>query len=55
MAIVEQLGDDSWYVVCEACCRMALVFAIVHLYNFFIFYVYFCIVSVHSFLKNIFL
>ena len=33
MALVEQLGDDSWSVVCAACCHMALVFAIMHLYN----------------------
>ena len=32
MAVVEQLGDDSWSVVCAACCHMALVFAIMHLY-----------------------
>ena len=30
---VEQLGDDSWYMVCAACCRMTLVFAIMHLCN----------------------
>ena len=30
MALVEQLGDDSWQVVCAACCRMALIFAIMH-------------------------
>ena len=30
MALVEQLGDDSWSVVCTA-----LVFAIMHLYNIF--------------------
>ena len=30
MALVEQLGDDSWSVVCAACCHMALVFAIMH-------------------------
>ena len=40
-----QLGDDSWQVVCAACCHMALVFAIMHLYNILNFY----IVSVHSF------
>ena len=45
MALVEQLGDDSWQGVCAACCRMALVFAIMHLYSIFKFY----IVSVHSF------
>ena len=35
MALVEQLGDDSWSVVCAAGCHMALVFAIRHLYNLF--------------------
>ena len=34
MALVEQLGDDSWWVVCAACCHMALVFAIVHIMLF---------------------
>ena len=46
MALVEQLGDDSCSVVCAACCHMALVFAIMHLYNF---YFYFYIASIHSF------
>ena len=39
MALVEQLGDDSWLVVCAACCHMARVFTITHIYickNFFI-------------------
>ena len=42
MAPVEQLGDDSWLVVCAALCHMALVFAIKHLYNFFLilYYIY---------------
>ena len=44
MAHVEQLGDVSWYVVCASCCRMALVFVIMHLYNIF----KFCFVSVRS-------
>ena len=35
MALVEQLRDDSWSVVCAVCCRMALVFAIMHLYNIY--------------------
>ena len=46
MAHVEQLrlGDDSWSVVCAACCHMALVFAIMRLYSFV-----FCLfVSGHS-------
>ena len=45
MALVEQLGDASWSVVCAACCHMALVFATVHLYKKNSFH----IVSVHSF------
>ena len=45
MALVEQLGDHSWSVVCAACCHMAQVFAIMHLHNIFKFY----IASVHSF------
>ena len=36
MALVEQLGDNSWRVVCAACCRMALVFAIMHKILFFL-------------------
>ena len=39
MALVEQLRDDSWSVVCAACCHMALVFAVMHLYNNFLFYI----------------
>ena len=34
MALVEHLWDDSWYVVCAACCHMGQVFAIMHLYTF---------------------
>ena len=33
MAPVQQLGEDSWSVVCAACCHMTLVFAVMHLYN----------------------
>ena len=50
MALVEQLGDDSWWVVCAACSHMALVFAlvfaIVYLYKTgyffcpFVYYIY---------------
>ena len=29
-ALVQRLGDDTWLV---ACCRVVLVFAIMHLYN----------------------
>ena len=42
MALVEQLGDDSWSVVCAACCRVALVFAIMHLYVVVFLNIYFC-------------
>ena len=45
MAPVLQLGEDSWSVVCAACCRMTLVFAIINLYNIFLK----CIASVHFF------
>ena len=42
MAVVEQLGDDCmWYVA--ACCYMALVFVIIHLFNIS----KFCILSIH--------
>ena len=30
MSLGEQLRDDSWSVVCVACCHMALVFTIMH-------------------------
>ena len=35
MAPVQRLREDSWSVVCAACCHMTLVFAIMHLYNIF--------------------
>ena len=38
MALVEQLGDDSWQMVCVTCCLMALVFAVERLYNIFSFF-----------------
>ena len=37
MAPVWQLGEESWTVVCAACCHMTLVFAVMHLYNIFSF------------------
>ena len=40
MAPVWRLGEDSWSVVCAACCHITLVFAIMHLYN--IFYIFHC-------------
>ena len=46
MAPVYQLGVVSWSVVRAACCHMTLVFAVMHLYNIFEFF----IASVHSFL-----
>ena len=45
MAPVLRLGEDSWSVVCAACCHMTLVFAVMHLYNILEFF----IASVHSF------
>ena len=33
MALVEQLGDDSWKVLCAACCHVVLVFSVMHLFN----------------------
>ena len=49
-APVSQLGEVSWSVVCAACCHMALVFAVMHLYNNF----FFIIASVHAFLFILF-
>ena len=45
MAPVQQLGEDSWSVVCAACYHMTRVFAVMHLYNI----LEFLIASVHSF------
>ena len=45
MAPVQQSGEDSWSVVCAACCHMTLVFAVMHFYNILEFF----IASVHSF------
>ena len=45
MAPVSQLGEDSWSVVCAACCHMTLVFVVMHLYNILEFFIAF----VHSF------
>ena len=45
MAPVQQLGEVSWSVVCAACCHMALVFAVMHLYtiyHYYYHYYYFC-------------
>ena len=54
MVLVVQLGDDSWQVVCAACCHMALVFYgsgilhyaflffIVSVYSFFVLYYFSC-------------
>ena len=36
MALVEQLGNDGWQVVCAGCCRMTLVLCIMQLYKDFI-------------------
>ena len=50
MAPVQQLGDDSWSVVCAAFCPMALVFTIMRLHYFFKNIFCLIIVSVHCFL-----
>ena len=50
MAPVQRLGEDSWSVVCAACCHMTLVFAVMHLYNILEFF----IASVHSFFYTFF-
>ena len=49
MAPVQQLGDVSWSVECAACCHMALVFALMHLYNFFY---CFCPILFYTLLKS---
>ena len=41
MALVQQLGDDSWYVVGAACYHMALVFAVMHYYDVFLSFFFF--------------
>ena len=33
MALAGPSGGESWYEDCEACCHMALVFAVIHLSN----------------------
>ena len=38
MTRVKQLGEVSWSVVCAACCHMALVFAVMHIYDIFYFF-----------------
>ena len=40
MVLVEQLGDDSWWVVCAACGHMALVFAVMYLYSSYSFWLF---------------
>ena len=48
MTPVQQLGEVSWWVVCAACCHMALVFAVMHLHNI----LKFLIASVYSFFNT---
>ena len=45
VAPVQRLGEESWSVVCAACCHMTLVFAVMHLCNILEFFIAF----VHSF------
>ena len=42
VAIVWWLGDDSWSVVCAACCHVAQVFTTMRLYNIFSWFHCFC-------------
>lgn len=39
MVPANQLVGDSWYVHCAACCRVALVFVIMHLHTLFILFI----------------
>ena len=52
MVLVEQLGDNSWRVVCAACCHKALVFAIMHLYNFFFLNILYCVCAFLFYIKK---
>ena len=52
MAPVLQLGEVNWSVVCAACCHMTLVFAVMHLYNLFIIFYFFCPFLFYTFLKS---
>ena len=49
--LFSELGGVSWLVVCAACCHMTLVFAVMHLYNIYIFYC-FCPFLFYTFLKS---
>ena len=52
MAPSQQLGEVSWSVVCTACCHMMLVFAVMHLYDIFLFFYCFCPFLFYTFLKS---
>ena len=52
MAPVQRLGEDSWSVVCAACCHMTLVFAVMHLYNILRICYCFCPFLFYTFLKS---
>ena len=52
MALVKQLGDGGQLVVCAACCHVALVFAIMHLYACFFVLFCFCPFLSYKFLKS---
>ena len=52
MAPVQQLGKDSWSVICAACCHMTLVFAVMHLYNILEFFYCFCPFHFNTSLKS---
>ena len=54
IAVVEQLGDDSW-VISAACCHVALVFVIMHIYinTFVVFKLSFLSIPCLHYLKKI--
>ena len=52
MAPAKQLGEVIWSVVCVACCHVALIFAIMHLYNILLFFLLLLSISFSYFLKK---
>ena len=51
MAYVDQLG--RWYVVCTACCHMALLFAIIFCGFCGFFFLFFNLVSINGMVDGI--
>ena len=52
VAPVWRLGEDSWSVVCAACCLVTLVFAVMHLYSVLEFFCCFCLFLFYTFLES---